>query len=264
MNTTVSVIIPYSSTHTPKNMLLEAKESVKQQSVQTELIVVEDTDQRGPAWARNVGLERADTRYVAFLDADDLWEPDKLERQLKRMHETGAGLCVEGQQMTTGDFIQKLFVGQIGSLTPSILLDTHQTDVQFEESLQRREDHLFMLEAAQDAGVCFCEDIVTVRKQESGVSATTDSSLRFEADLHFLWLGWQRISEYKLHFSEFVHQLYHRHGRLKHTEGNFREAISYLIIATRIRVRPKTVAALCISVIFLLFKILGLDVSKYK
>ncbi|MEX1316084.1 MAG: glycosyltransferase family 2 protein [Synechococcaceae cyanobacterium] len=36
----------------------------------------------GPWLARNLGLERASTRLVAFLDADDLWHPQKLEQQL--------------------------------------------------------------------------------------------------------------------------------------------------------------------------------------
>jgi teichuronic acid biosynthesis glycosyltransferase TuaG len=46
----------------------------------------------GPAGSRNVALENARGRFVAFLDSDDLWLPDKLERQLAFMRETGAAL----------------------------------------------------------------------------------------------------------------------------------------------------------------------------
>jgi len=46
----------------------------------------------GPAVCRNVCIQRAEGRYIAFLDSDDLWLPDKLEMQVGFMQELGCVL----------------------------------------------------------------------------------------------------------------------------------------------------------------------------
>lgn len=101
-NVKVSVIIP------AYNALRFLPQTVESALAQTwrdfELLVVDDgsTDQTG-AWAaqhpdarvrliqqvnagaaaaRNTGIAEAKGKYIAFLDADDLWEPTKLERQV--------------------------------------------------------------------------------------------------------------------------------------------------------------------------------------
>ncbi len=44
----------------------------------------------GAAIARNTALGKASGRYIAYLDADDLWFPQKLEKQLKFLNENNA------------------------------------------------------------------------------------------------------------------------------------------------------------------------------
>lgn len=44
----------------------------------------------GPAIARTEAINRANGKYIAFLDSDDIWLPKKLEKQIAFMENTGA------------------------------------------------------------------------------------------------------------------------------------------------------------------------------
>jgi GT2 family glycosyltransferase len=46
----------------------------------------------GPAAARNDGVRASSSPWIAFLDADDAWLPDKMRRQLELGRDTRAGL----------------------------------------------------------------------------------------------------------------------------------------------------------------------------
>lgn len=50
----------------------------------------------GAAAARNHALRQANGRFIAFLDADDLWLPGKLEAQLDLMEDTGVPFSYTG------------------------------------------------------------------------------------------------------------------------------------------------------------------------
>ncbi|MCL2293959.1 MAG: glycosyltransferase family 2 protein [Spirochaetes bacterium] len=106
----ISVIIPV---YNRSNLLKEAVNSVMSQSfADFELIIADDCSEEDiqkavetllvrenisikflrlqkhsgmPGLVRNFGCKAAEGRYIAFLDSDDLWLPDKLEKQVARL-----------------------------------------------------------------------------------------------------------------------------------------------------------------------------------
>ncbi len=102
MNISVAVVIP---THDRAELCLRAVESVIQQTRAPERVVVVDDgstdgtaervaetypsveiirqDNQGVSAARNRGVAACSESWIAFLDSDDCWKPEKLERQLE-------------------------------------------------------------------------------------------------------------------------------------------------------------------------------------
>lgn len=57
----------------------------------------------GAAVARNTAIGMARGEYLAFLDSDDLWEPEKLSRQTRFMQEKGCAFSYTRIRMTDAE-----------------------------------------------------------------------------------------------------------------------------------------------------------------
>ena len=67
------------------------------------VILLKQSSNQGPACARNVGIEKARGRWVAFLDSDDLWSRSKLKEQLAFHKSSGAVISFTGYSRFKAD-----------------------------------------------------------------------------------------------------------------------------------------------------------------
>lgn len=119
-NIQVSVVVPV---YNCEKYIVDALESVRCQKTDWECIIIDDhsTDgtavkiepflkdtrfryvhndrNMGVAAGRNLGVSMAEGKYIAFLDGDDYWTNDKLEKQYGLMEEKHAVLSSTGREL---------------------------------------------------------------------------------------------------------------------------------------------------------------------
>ena len=83
MSLRVSVVVPTCGRRELLERCLDALERQSLERGRYEVIVIEDRERRGPAWARNQGWRRSRAPVVAFTDDDCVPAPDWLLRGLK-------------------------------------------------------------------------------------------------------------------------------------------------------------------------------------
>lgn len=186
----VSVII---TTYNSKSTIVNALNSIcAQANVNVEIIIVDDLSddfielkkiktcfqnadikivqpiQKGNAnISRNIGIKNAKYDYVAFLDADDTWEPNHLSSSIDSMLSHNAELCFSKVQLVKSGVIQTdlqpVFKGDVAeyifsngvAVTSSIVAKCDALlRCMFDEKQQKHQDWEFLIRFEKQFKVC--------------------------------------------------------------------------------------------------------------
>lgn len=140
----------------------------------------------GAVIARNSALELAASRYIAFCDSDDIWMPDKLEKQLRAIKGSGHGICCtaytrideEGREFggvveppAVIDYSRLLRSNCIGMSTA--LIDTHICGEIRLPNIARRQDYALWLQLTRQGHTALglSEPLVQYRVHSGSLSS---------------------------------------------------------------------------------------------
>lgn len=195
----VTVVIPH---YEREELLAQALESVVRQTEPPAEIIVADDGSRRPPEAvcrrfgarllttahtgkpgavRNRGAEAAGTRWVAFLDSDDLWLPDKLRNQrllleshpditlchTKEIWQRGTQIVSQKKQKHRHegdlfeDALKKCIIGPSTVLLDKTVFDSLGG---FDETLEIAEDYEFWLRWTARFPVVYCAEPSVIKR----------------------------------------------------------------------------------------------------
>lgn len=163
------------------------------------IILLQTPTNSGAAKARNLGISKASGRFIAFLDSDDMWKHDKLEKQLKFMLENNYAITYSNYDVLSPDGTVKPFIPKsnstnykqllkkcdIGCLT--VMYDTEKLSKVFMPiDTPKREDYTTWLDITRNGVVAYKldENLAIYRLSSTSVSHNKFKMLKYHYNVY--------------------------------------------------------------------------------
>ncbi|OOE93003.1 glycosyltransferase family 2 protein [Salinivibrio sp. IB643] len=181
-----------------------------------------NSENKGAGWCRNFAIEKARGRFIAFLDSDDLWKEDKIEKQISFMLENNYALTYTYYQRLDGsdvldivkapletDYNKLLFSNVIGCLTA--VYDTKKLGKRYMPLIRKRQDMALWLHILKDIPTAHClPEVLASYRYNNGMSSNKLKVLSYQ------WELYRKVIGLGLMKSLFVFSVYAYKGFLKH------------------------------------------------
>lgn len=158
----------------------------------------------GPSGARNIAIEAAQGAYIAFLDSDDIWCPEKLQKQISFMEDNGYLFSYTSYEKINGDgepigvvisapkkvnYKKMLYYGDpIGNLT--VAFNAEKLGKFFVPDIKKRNDFALWLRIMSKCDCAYGIDEVLARYRVHGGSV---SSVKKRELIKYHWYLYRHI-----------------------------------------------------------------------
>ncbi|WP_430410880.1 glycosyltransferase family 2 protein [Kordia sp.] len=171
----------------------------------------------GAAVARNTAIEKASGRYIAFLDADDLWMPEKLSKQIAFMQKENIQVCFSSYELMDEagkslgkmvkalpkvNFSKMLKSNYVGNLTG--IYNAETLGKVYMPNIRKRQDWALWLLLIKKVGFAYsiAEPLAKYRVRENSISSNKLNLLKYNYTIYrkALKFGAFKSSLYLLRF----------------------------------------------------------------
>ena len=181
-------------------------------STDNRIKLIKQEHNQGAGAARTLAMKKSTGKYIAYLDADDIWMPDKLEKQVRFMSEKNIGFSCTSYEVidNEGKSLKKYIhmlpkVDYVGFLTNNLLqtvgimVDTEIVDKNclVMPDIRRRQDAATWLQILKAGHDCYGLDeiLAQYRRAENSLSSN-----KFKA-VKGVWSLYRDIEHLSLPFS---------------------------------------------------------------
>ena len=166
----------------------------KYAKVDKRIKLIKLSENGGGAVARNRAIKEAKGKYIAFLDSDDLWHPEKLKKQVNFMEENNYNFTYtwyekmdEDGNLTNEvvkskdkmDYKELLKSNQIGCLTA--IYNQEKLGKIYMPLIKKRQDYALWLQVLKKTkyGYCLKENLAQYRLVNGSVSSNKINLIKF-------------------------------------------------------------------------------------
>lgn len=172
----------------------------------------------GAGQARNNSLDRATGRYVAFIDSDDWWFPEKLERQLEFMKERAVAFSFtdfvycDCNLNPVSVSVKPRFVSfddlKVGNDVniPGVIYDSGKVGKVYFPNMLKRQDWVMLIELARRTGGGYSipEVLWKCRKRSDSLSAKKLALIPYNMEVYRKHLGYSWIASWYVFIFKFI------------------------------------------------------------